>query len=185
MLVLLLGTAGCGGDTTIIRQTVVATATPGKATATSIPTATTAPPPGIWCPVVQGQTPLTSNCEIYPSQPQLYTPPQSETILAGAQVGPSIGSGVANRVTEYMRNPWGADVICWTSDNSNNGEVQIIMIAHVGNSQWYSWGDESCGPPSAPDYGNEFFRKASVTVTLFIQPLTSNLDFWDAELLQM
>jgi hypothetical protein len=38
---------------------------------------------------------------------------------------------------------------------------------------------------SVPVYGNEFFRKASVTVTLSIQPLTNNLAGWQAQLIQL
>ncbi len=179
-----VGVSGCG-TTTVIYQTVVVTPT-ATVTATLAPSPTIpAPPPGIWCPVQQGQTPLVVNCEIYPSAPQLYTPPQGETILAGTRVGPDIGSDGPSTVTERMKSPWAADVICATGDNSNTGRVRIVMIAHTSGGDYYSWGDEPCGPPSAPSYGNEFFRKATVSVTLSIKPLTGNLSFWDAELIQL
>ncbi len=129
--------------------------------------------------------PLTSNCEIYPSPPQLYTPPQSETVLAGTWIGPQIGSSGADSVTENMTNPWAADVYCATNDNTNTGKTQIVMVAHTGNADFYSWGDESCGPPVAPSYGNEFFREATVSVTLTIEPLTNNLQFWYAQFIQL
>jgi hypothetical protein len=181
-----MGISGCG-TTTVVYQTVVVTPSPSKAaTTTPVPSPTLAPPPpGIWCPVHNGQTPLTLNCEIFPSAPELDNPPQGEAGLAGASIGPQIGSNGPSAVTERMRSPWAADVICATGDNTNTGKARIIMVAHTGGADYYSWGDEPCGPPSAPSYGNEFFRKASVTVTLSIQPLTSNLSYWEAQLIQL
>lgn len=183
-----VGASGCG-TTTVIYQTVVVTPSPIKAAATATPkpspTAPSPPPPGIWCPVRQGQTPLTLNCEIYPSSPQLYSPPQGEAALAGTQVGPQIGNDGPSTVTERMKSPWAADVMCATSDYSNTGKVRIIMVAHISGDDYYSWGDEPCGPPSAPSYGNEYFRKATVAVTLTIQPLTGNLSYWSATLIQL
>lgn len=180
--------SGCG-TTTVIYQTVIVTPSSSKAsTVTPSPSPSPAipsPPPGIWCLVQQGQTPMTSNCEIYPSTPQLYNPPQGETSLAGTQIGPAIGSSGASEVTEHMVSPWAADVNCATGDNTNTGQVRIVMIAHTSGGDYYSWGDEPCGPPSAPSYGNEFFRKATVTVTLSIQPLTGNLDYWSAQLIKL
>jgi hypothetical protein len=84
-----------------------------------------------------------------------------------------------------MRDPWAADVNCDTNDNSNTGKVQIVMVAHTSGGDYYSWGNESCGEPVAPSYGHEFFRKASVSVTLSIKPLTSNLFDWYALLMQL
>lgn len=129
--------------------------------------------------------PLAPACEIFPSEPTVYTPPQSETVLAGTFIGPSIGDGASNTVIEHMRSPWAADVICSTNDNSDTGRVRIFMVAHTSDGDFYSWGDESCGPPAAPSYGHEFFRKATVTVTLTIQALTSNLNYWQAQLIQL
>jgi hypothetical protein len=184
---MLVGVNGCG-STTIIHQTVVVDATVSPSTApaaTATSTAVPKPPPGIWCLVKQGQTPLLPACEIFPSGPKLYTPPQSETVLAGKYVGPGIGNGGSNSVTEYMVSPWAADVDCSTSDNSSTGKVRIVMVAHTSNGDFYSWGNESCGPPEAPSYGHEFYRKATVTVTLSILPLTSNLFDWRAQLIQL
>lgn len=129
--------------------------------------------------------PLLPACEIFPSEPQVYTPPQSATILAGTPIGPQIGDGGSNAVTERMRSPWAADVNCATSDNTSAGKVRIFMVAHTSGGDYYSWGDEPCGPPTGPSYGNEFFRKATITVTLTIHPLTANLMYWDAQLIQL
>lgn len=184
-----VGASGCG-TTTVIHQTVIVTSPPGKATATTIampsPSPTVPPsPPGIWCLVQQGQMPLTANCEIYPSAPQLYSPPVGVTVLAGTPVGLQIGDGQPSTVTEHMTNPWAADVRCATSDFTTTGETQIIMVAHSSGVDFYSWGDIACGLPSAPDFGNEFFRKATITVSLSIKPLTNNLSYWDADLIQL
>jgi hypothetical protein len=126
--------------------------------------------------------PLVSACEIYPSPPRMS---QTEPGLAGTQVGSFIGHGSASEVTEYMKDPWAADVVCATNDNSNAGKVQILMVAHTRGVDYYSWGIESCGQPEAPAYGHEFFREASVSVTLSIKPLTSNLAGWFAMLYQL
>lgn len=200
-LVIAVPTAGIISIVTLLRptpQTALAGRTPSSgvpvatSTATAVAVATSpstplvsAPPPGIWCPVEQGQMPLVSACEIYPSQPQLHTPSQGETVLAGTQVGPQIGSGGASTDTESMTNPWAADVDCATNDNTNSGKVRIIMVAHTVSGDYYSWGDQSCGPPSAPSYGSEYFRKATASVTLSIEPLRSNLTFWTAEFIQL
>jgi hypothetical protein len=180
---MVVGASGCD-TTTIIHQTVIVSSTPAQSTPTAA-TISPAPPPGIWCLVKQGQMPLVSACEIYPSEPTVYTPPQSATILAGTFVGPEIGSGTSNTVTEYMNSPWAADVDCATSDNSNTGRVRITMVAHTSSGDFYSWGDQSCGPPEAPSFGQEYFRKATVTVTLSIKSLTSNLFDWQAQLIQL
>lgn len=84
-----------------------------------------------------------------------------------------------------MRSPWAADVVCSTNDGSSAGQVRIMMVAHITGGDYYSWGLEPCGPMTAPDFGDEFFRKASVTVTLSIQPVTNNLGYWSATLLQV
>jgi len=76
-------------------------------------------------------------------------------------------------------------VVCATNDNSNTGKVQILMVAHTSGGDYYSWGNEACGQPEAPAYGHEFFREASVSVTLSINPLTSNLSGWFAMLYQL
>lgn len=189
------GATGCDA-TTVIRQTVIVsptfapttspvTATSGLATPTSPASRASTPPPGIWCPVKQGQTSLVPACEIYPSAPQLYNPPQGETTLAGRQIGPKIGSNGVLTATETMSNPWAADVDCATNDNTNSGEVQIIMMAHTSGGDYYSWGDQSCGPPTAPSYGREYFRKASGSMTLSIKPLTGNLAYWYATCIQL
>jgi hypothetical protein len=194
---IVIGMTSCGSSS-VIRQTVVVTATPQASTVTdtATPTApatatatfgplTAAPPRGVWCPVKQGQTPPVSACEIYPSPPRFPTSPQAPPGLAGTQVGPSIGHWLASEVTEYMRDPWAADVVCATNDNSNTGKVQILMVAHTSGGDYYSWGNESCGQPEAPAYGHEFFREAAVSVTLSIKPLTSNLSAWFAMLYQL
>ena len=185
-VLMVVGVSGCGA-TTVIHQTVIAYATVSLSTVTAtVPSTTSSPPPGIWCPVKEGQMPLTSACEIYPSPPQISTPPQSESVLAGTPDGPQIGSTGATSATQSMQGPlWAADVICSTKDDSNNGEVQILMVAHTSGGDYYSWGDESCGPPSAPNYGNEFFREATDSITLSIQPLTGNLLSWTAQFLQL
>jgi hypothetical protein len=188
------GATGCGA-TTVIRQTVIVSPTFAP---TTLPTATShlpmptspvsrasTPPPGIWCPIKQGQTPLVAACEIYPSPPQLYNPSQGETTLAGRQIGPRIGSNGVPTATETMNNPWAADVDCATNDNTNSGEAQIIMVAHTSGGDYYSWGDQSCGPPAAPSYGHEYFRKASGSMTLSIKPLTGNLASWYATFIQL
>jgi hypothetical protein len=126
--------------------------------------------------------PFVSGCEIYPSPPRLS---QAQPGLAGTQVGPIIGHGDSNEVTEYLKDPWAADVVCATNDESNTGKVQILMVAHTRGGDYYSWGNESCGPPEAPAFGHEFFREASVSVTLSIKPLTSNLSGWFAMLYQL
>lgn len=191
----MVAASGCG-TTTVIHQTVIVGTTPSASTApatatiavsptATIPAAAASPPPGIWCKVSQGRTPLLSTCEIYPSPPQLYNPPQGEPVLAGTQVGPLIGSNGPGSVTEHMTNPWAADVDCGTNDNSNTGVVRILMVAHTGSADYYSWGDKPCGPPQAPSYGNEFFRKATATVTLSIRPVTTNLVYWSAEFIQL
>jgi hypothetical protein len=59
------------------------------------------------------------------------------------------------------------------------------MIAHTTNGDYYSWGNEACGQPEAPDFGHEFFRDATVSVTLSIKPLTSNLSAWFSMLYQL
>ena len=59
------------------------------------------------------------------------------------------------------------------------------MVAHTMSGDYYSWGNEACGPPEAPAYGLEFFRDAKVSVTLSIKPLTSNLSAWFAMLFQL
>jgi hypothetical protein len=165
---------------TTVTATVTPTA-PATATATFAPLAA-GPPPGVWCPVKQGQMPLVSACEIYPSPPRLS---QAQPGLAGTQVGPLVGHGPASEATEYMKDPWAADVVCATNDESTTGIAQILMVAHTRDGDYYSWGNESCGPPSAPAYGHEFFREASVSVTLSIKPLTSNLSAWFAMLYQL
>jgi hypothetical protein len=63
--------------------------------------------------------------------------------------------------------------------------VRIFMVAHTTTGDFYSWGDQSCGPPTAPSFGYEYFREATVTVTLTIQPLTGNLVYWQAQLMQL
>lgn len=179
------GSSGCG-TTTIIRQMVIvgATASPSAAE-TATPTPVPKPPPGIWCLVKQGQMSLAAACELFSSALQMYNPPQGESVLAGRFVGPGIGEGVSNSVTERMTSPWTADVDCATSDDSDTGRVRILMVAHSSSGDFYSWGNKACGPPAAPSYGQEYFRKATVTVTLSIQPLTGNLGYWQAQLIQL
>ena len=192
VLLIVIETTGCGSTSTI-RQTSAVTATPQMSTPTATPTATVpatatsapltaGPPSGIWCPVKQGQTPLVSMCEIYPSPPLLS---QTGAALAGTQVGPEIGRDSASEVTAYMKAPWAADIVCATNDESATGKVQILMVAHTTRGDYYSWGIQSCTEPQAPDYGHEFFRDASVKVTLSIKPMTSNLSSWFAWLLQL
>lgn len=186
LLLMVVGASGCG-TTTIIHQTVLVgtTVSPSTSTATAMPTAAPEPPPGIWCLVKQGQMSLASDCEIFPSLPQLYTPPLGESGLAGTFVGPEIGNNGPNSITEHMTNPWAADVLCGTNGASGPGKVRIFMVAHTRSGDFYSWGDESCGEMAAPNYGHEFFRKATVTVTLSIYPLTGNLIAWQAQLVQL
>jgi hypothetical protein len=189
LTLIVISTSGCD-TTTIIHQTVIVSATSSTTAPGVTPTSTTAPqsptpPPGIWCLVKAGQMPLMPACEIFPSEPKVYNPPQSETILAGRFVGPEIGNGASTTVTEHMNSPWAADVDCATNDNSNSGMVRIFMVAHTTTGDFYSWGDQSCGPPAAPSFGYEYFRKAPVTVTLTIQPLTGNLVYWLAQLIQL
>ena len=129
--------------------------------------------------------PLASACEIYPSPPRLYVPPQGEPGLAGTFVGPAIGENGPNSITEQMSSPWAADVLCGTDGTGGTGKVRIFMVAHTSSGDYYSWGDESCGEMAAPNNGHEFFRQATVTVTLSIFPLTSNLVAWDAQLIQL
>ena len=74
---------------------------------------------------------------------------------------------------------------CATNDTSNIGKVQIIMVAHTSGGDYYSWGNELCGEPVAPCYGHESFRKATVSVTLSIKPLTTNLLTWYARFIQL
>jgi|GEM_PF-3045881 len=185
------GMTGCE-STAALHPTSAVTATPHVATstATAMPTAaasataaplTAGPPSGVWCMVKQGQMPLISACEIFPSPPRLSA---TQPGLAGTQVGPLIGHGSASEVTDHMKAPWAADVVCATNDNSNSGKVQLLMIAHTRIGDYYSWGNESCGQPEAPAYGHEFFRDASVSVTLSIKPLTSNSSAWFAMLYQ-
>jgi hypothetical protein len=192
VLLIITGATGCE-STSVIRQTSAVTATPQTFTPTATPTATVpatatsapltaGPPSGIWCPVKQGQTPLVSACEIYPSPPRLS---QTEPGLAGTQVGPAIGHADASEVTAYVRAPWAVDVVCATNDESKTGKVEILMVAHTTRGDYYSWGVEACAEPRAPDFGHEFFREATVTVTLSIKPLTSNLAGWSAWFLQL
>ncbi len=189
LAVIAIGTTGCD-TTTIVHQTVIVSATTSSTVPGVTPTSATAshsptPPPGIWCLVKVGQMPLVPACEIFPSEPRVYTPPQSATILAGRSVGPEIGNGASTTVTEHMNSPWAADVDCATNDNSTSGMVRIFMVAHTTTGDFYSWGDQSCGPPTAPSFGYEYFREATVTVTLTIQPLTGNLVYWQAQLMQL
>jgi hypothetical protein len=129
--------------------------------------------------------PLASACEIYPSPPQLYTPSQGEPGLAGTFVGPLIGNNGPVSITEQMNSPWAADVLCGTDGTGGTGKVRIFMVAHTNSGDYYSWGDESCGEMAAPNNGHEFFRKATVTVTLSIYPLTTNLVAWQGQLIQL
>lgn len=85
-----------------------------------------------------------------------------------------LGKMAPNSITEQMSSPWAADVLCGTDGTGGTGKVRIFLVAHTSSGDYYSWGDESCGEMAAPNNGHEFFRQATVTMTLSIFPLTSN-----------
>ncbi len=84
-----------------------------------------------------------------------------------------------------MSAPWAADVQCLTRDGSYSGRVRIYMIAHTSSGDYYSFGEESCALFQAPYYGHEFFRSASVSVTLRIEPIDGDIAMWRAALIKL
>lgn len=138
-------------------------------------------PAGIWCPVINGEMPPVPGCELYPSPPTLASPPNSEPVIAGTPVGPTLGSNGTNATSGTMHDPWAVNAGCAGADAA----IRVTLETWTAQAEYYSWGDIPCEPqPTAPYYGYEFRRIANVPVQMTVVPETGNVFSWWAQLLQ-